>query len=105
MTSTALAAVTAVSKPPAEPDYAQLRQDLVLPLGALIVATRGNSPNIPRHLSDFNAAAERVELVIATDMWVNANRLHSANVNVRDAAARKDLATLERERLGLLDVR
>lgn len=101
---TVVAPATEVSQEPVRPDYVKLRQELILPLGALIVATRNKSPTAAQHLADFNVVAERVLPAIATDMSVNANRLHSVIVNVRDAAARKDLATLERERISLLEV-
>lgn len=92
-------------RPTAGPDYGKLKTELITPLGVLIVATRENSPRIDQRLAEFNAAAERVEPLIAGDMSVNANRLHSSIVNVRDAAARRDLATLERERQSLIELR
>lgn len=90
---------------PAGPDYAKLKWELITPLSVLIVATRDKSPRVEQRLAEFNAAAERVEPAIAGDMSFNANRLHSSIVNVRDAVARKDLATLERERQDLIELR
>lgn len=89
---------------PAGPDYVKLRQELLLPLGALIVATRDKSPRVALHLASFNEVAARVEPIIAQDMSVNANRLSSGIKNTRTAAAQKDLAELERVRLNLLEV-
>lgn len=99
-----LVPTTAAKAPPAT-DYVKLRQDLMTPLGVLIVAVREKSPTADERLAAFNEAAGRVEPAIQGDLSINANRLHSAIVNVRGAAARKDLATLERERAGLLEVR
>lgn len=87
-------------------NYGALRASLLAPLQSLIVAVRSNdAANSARFLRDFNAAADTVLPTIAQDMSPNANRLHSVIVNTRDAAARKDVATLERQRLELLDVR
>ncbi len=92
-------------KPTAGTNYVQLRGELLVPLGALIVTLRAKSGREAMHLAAFNEVAARVEPAIAGDMSINANRLHSSIVNTRDAAARKDLEELERIRLNLLDVR
>lgn len=103
---TAVPAPTAAPPAPTTgPNYGKYRQDLLLPLGALIVATRNKSELTSKHLADFNAVADQVLPAIAGDMSVNANKLHSVITNVRDAAARKDLETLERERASLIGVR
>ena len=78
---------------------------LTRPLSALIVSVRDRSPTQAARLVEFNEAAEPVLAAIKGDTSVEANRLHSAVVNVREAALRGDVATLERERLTLLDVR
>jgi hypothetical protein len=90
---------------PAATNYVALRQQLLTPLGAMIVSARDNSPNFPGHLAAFNTAAEQVLPAIQGDMSTNANRLNSAIVNTREAAGRKDVATLERIRVQLLEVR
>lgn len=86
-------------------DYLALRTALLTPLGGLIVATRENSPARAGQRAAFDAAADRVGAAIQGDTSVNANRLHSAIVNAREAAARGDLAALERVRADLLMVR
>lgn len=91
--------------PTAGADYVALRTALLTPLGGLIVATRDNSPTRPQQRAAFDAAAQTVEATISGDTSVNANRLHSAIANARDAAARGDLAALERVRADLLMVR
>lgn len=104
-------AAPAPTKPAAAPsptagvDYVALRTSLMSPLGGLIVATRDDSATRASQLAAFNAAAEKVDAAIKSDMSVNANRLHSVIVNTRDAAIRGDVATLERQRAELLMVR
>lgn len=88
--------------PPPAPDYRKMGQDLLVPLGGLIVATRDKSPQRVRFLAEFNVAADRALPAIARDLSVPANILHSVIANVRDAAAHGDLGTLERERLNLI---
>lgn len=87
------------------PDYVAMRGKLLTPLGGLIVSVRTKSETRARHLADFNTAAVPILDAIKADMSVNANRLNSVIVNTRDAAARGDLATLERQRDELLLVR
>jgi len=87
------------------PDYGAMRQALLLPLGALIVATRDNSATRQTHLDAFNAEADKVLPAIERDVSPNGNRLHSVIANVREAAPRRDVGALERERLALLEVR
>ena len=110
---TVIGAPTAVPTPPARPapsptagvDYVALRTALLTPLGGLIVATRENSPARAQQRAAFDAAAQTVEAAIQGDTSTNANRLHSAVVNTREAAARGDVAALERVRADLLMVR
>lgn len=91
---------------PTPVNYGALRGQLLAPLGALIVATRErNEAGIARQLYAFEAAADRVLPAIEGDMSINANRLHSVIVNTREAAARRDLASLEGQRRWLLEVR
>lgn len=96
---------TTAPSPTAGADYAALRTALLTPLGGLIVATRDNSPTRAQQRAAFEAAAVQVDAAIAGDTSVNANRLHAAIVNTRDAAERGDLAALERVRADLLMVR
>lgn len=110
-TPTALPPTPVPAKPTAAPtntpgaDYVALRTALLTPLGGLIVATRDQSATRAAQLAAFNSAAETVDRAIAGDMSVNANRLHSAIVNTRDAAARGDVASLETQRVELMAVR
>jgi hypothetical protein len=90
---------------PSNGDYVALSQQLAAPLGALIVALRDNSPTAPQYLASFNRAADQVSPAIARDVSIDANRLRSAIIYVREAAERRDIATLERIRLQLLEVR
>jgi hypothetical protein len=90
---------------PTNVNYVALSQQLAAPLGALIVALRDNSPTAPQYLASFNRAADQVSPAIARDVSIDANRLRSAIINVREAAERRDIATLERIRLQLLEPR
>lgn len=87
------------------PDYAAMRQALLTPLGALIVSLRAGSDTLPAQSAAFESAAATVEPLIAEDLSANANRLHAVIGNTREALASRDLATLERQRLELLQVR
>jgi hypothetical protein len=90
---------------PTPVNYLAMRQALLLPLGALIVATRNDSPTRAQHLAAFNAEADKILPVIERDVSPNGNRLHSVIVNVREAAPRRDIASLEAQRMTLLEVR
>lgn len=82
-----------------------MKSALLPSLGGLIVAVRDKSNTAPRHLAEFNAAADKILPVIERDMSINANRLHSVIVNTREAATRADLASLESQRRTLLEIR
>lgn len=85
--------------------YAVMRNQLLTPLGALIVATRENSPRQAAVLTAFNAEADQILPVIERDISCNASLLHSAIVSTREAASRKDPASLEIQRRKLLEIR
>lgn len=78
-----------------------MRTRLLTPLGAMIIAVRGNDrPQAAAHLADFNKVADEQLPVIERDMSRQANALHSAITNVR--AHPGDLALLEQTRRDLL---
>src|SRR5947209_11534218 len=56
-------------------DYKALTQPLLLPLGALIVAVRANTPTTTYWLAQFNTAADGVLQAIDGDESTNANSL------------------------------
>lgn len=95
---------TPLPKPPTstpQPDYRGMRTRLLTPLGAMIVAIRGNDrTQAAAHLADFNKVADDVLPAIGNDMSKPANALHSAIVNVRSHPG--DLAALEQDRRNLL---
>lgn len=105
-TATPASAPTAPApSPTAGVDYVALRTALLTPLGGLIVATRDDSPTRAAQLAAFESAAAPVDAAIRGDTSTNANRLHSAIVNTREAADRRDVQALERVRTELLMVR
>lgn len=83
------------------PDYRGMRTRLLTPLGAMIIAVRGNNrPQAAAHLANFNHVADEVLPVIERDLSKQANALHSTIMNVRSHPG--DLAALEQERRSLL---
>ena len=95
---------TSAPRPPTStptPDYRGMRQRLVEPLSALIVAVRSNDrAQAAGFLARFNAAGDEILPRIETDVSTPANLLHSAIVNVR--AHPGDLAVLEQARQDLI---
>lgn len=98
---------TAVPKPTAaptntpQPDYRSMRTRLLTPLGALIVATRGNDrTQAAAHLADFKRVGDDILPTIERDVSKQANSLHSAITNV--PANPSDLNMLEQTRRTLL---
>jgi hypothetical protein len=84
-------------------DYKAIRQPLLIPLGALIVATRAQQPsNAEAWLAAFNKAADEVLPAIEGDTSVDATRLRTAINDIRTTPA--DLAVLERSRALLLQI-
>lgn len=79
-----------------------MRTELLTPLAAYIVATRDRSASAANWRSQFNAAADNVLPKIERDVSTNGNVLHSVITNVKEAMARDDLATIERERTRLI---
>ena len=66
-------------------DYKALRQPLLIPLGALIVAVRARTPTTTYWLDQFNKAADQVLPAIDGDTSPTATRLRTSIMNVRDA--------------------
>jgi len=83
-------------------DYKALVQPLLLPLGALIVAVRANTPTTTYWLGEFNKAADLVLPRIESDNSATANRLRTAIANIR--AMPNDLTVLEDNRSTLLSI-
>jgi hypothetical protein len=83
-------------------DYKALVQPLLLPLGALIVAVRANTPTTTYWLGEFNKAADLVLPRIESDNSATANRLRTAIANIR--ATPNDLKVLEDNRSTLLAI-
>ena len=78
-----------------------MKNQLLIPLSSLIVATREKNPSTAAtFLAQFNAAGDAVLPKIEQDMSKPANALHSAVVNVR--AHPGDLAGLEQIRSDLM---
>jgi hypothetical protein len=83
------------------PNYRELRTRLVTPLGALIIAVRGNDRSqAAAHLAQFNQVADEILPRIDSDMSKEANALHSVIINVRSHPG--NLAALEDDRRSLL---
>jgi hypothetical protein len=83
-------------------NYPALRNQLLTPLGGLIVAMREGS-GVQFQVNEFEKAAKQVEPLIATDLSYNGNVLHSAIFNTRHAVSTKNLAELESVRLSLIN--
>jgi hypothetical protein len=75
---------------------------LLLPLGALIVAVRAETPTTDYWLSQFNTSADTVLHAIDGDTSETANRLRTGIANVR--ASPDDLQTLEDTRSMFLSI-
>jgi hypothetical protein len=83
------------------PNYRAMRVRLLTPLGALIVALRGNDrTQAAAHLADFNQVADTILPSVAQDTSKEANALHSAITNVRSHPG--DVSALENDRRALL---
>jgi hypothetical protein len=83
-------------------DYKALRQPLLIPLGALIVAVRARTPTTTYWLDQFNKAADQVLPAIDGDTSPNATRLRTSIMNVR--AMPDNLDALEKSRSDLLEI-
>jgi hypothetical protein len=98
-------ACSASPTPPAtqkQVDYKAITQPLLLPLGALIVAVRGNTPTTDYWLGQFNKSADSTLQAIDGDSSDTATRLRTGIANVR--ARPTDLQTLEDTRSMLLGI-
>jgi hypothetical protein len=83
-------------------DYKAITQPLLLPLGALIVAVRGNTPTTSYWLDQFNAAADNVLQQIGGDNSASANTLRTGIANIR--AMPNNLQVLEDTRSMFLSI-
>jgi len=83
-------------------DYKAVTQPLLLPLGALIVAVRANTPTTDYWLGQFNKSADSALQAIDGDSSDTATRLRTGIANVR--ARPTDLQTLEDTRSMLLAI-
>src|SRR5687768_9207241 len=93
---TSTPAPTATAAPVPGRDYKAIRQPLLIPLGALIVARRAGQPTAAAWLTEFNKAADQVLPAIEGDTSVDATRLRTAITDIR--AMPTDLQVLERSR-------
>jgi hypothetical protein len=93
---------TPAAPPTPTVDYKAITQPLLLPLGALIVAVRGNTPTTAYWLAQFNTAAEGVLQAIDGDESGKANTLRTGIANIR--AMPNNLQVLEDTRSTLLSI-
>jgi hypothetical protein len=84
-------------------DYVGLRTRLLTPLGGLIVAMRGDT-GVQYQVDAFEKVAHEIDPLIASDLSINGNRLHSAISNTRHAISTKDVSELESVRRLLLEI-
>ena len=82
-------------------DYKALRQPLLLPLGALIVAVRARRPTA-YWVDQFNKAADQVLPAIEGDTSPTATKLRASIMSVR--AMPDNLDSLEKSRGDLLEI-
>src|SRR5262249_19767913 len=83
-------------------DYRAITQPLLLPLGALIVAVRANTPTSDYWFAEFDKAADTVLPAIEGDSSPTATRLRTGIANIR--AMPKNLQVLEENRSALLQI-
>jgi len=83
-------------------DYKAITQPLLLPLGALIVAVRANTPTTDYWLAQFNKAADTVLPQLQGDTSPAADQLRSGIAKIRERP--NDLQLLEETRSTFLSI-